>query len=265
MSIGSGTMQPMAQIQSGVEAAEKTQNHAVLYQAAFSILFTAFMVWAVYFLINPGTLPIRQVRVEGAFSHLSGDKLHVLVSNAVRGNFFHLDVTAVRNALLAEPWVKDVTVQRVWPDSIRVFVTEQVAVARWNENGLLNRSGQYFAPDKNTFPDNLPLLEGPEGTQTMILEKYFFLEKLLQPHDLPVVVLRLDERRAWLIEFHNRLQVELGREDFEERAARFEKFVVADLGPRIADAIKIDMRYPNGYAVRWKPDVAEAPTSTGAL
>jgi cell division protein FtsQ len=257
-------MQMMAQTQHDEEM-EPGVNHLAFYQAVFSILFTAFVAWSVYFLLDPGTLPIKQVRIEGEFSNLSAGKLHDLVSHSIHGNFFHLDVAAVRNALLVDPWVRDVTVQRIWPDTISVYVTEQVAVARWNETGLLNRAGQYFAPAKNTFPVNLPLLEGPEGTEAIVLEKYFFLGQLLQPRGMSLDVLRLDERRAWWFRLHSGLQVELGRENFEERATRFAKIVTDALGSRIPDAGKIDMRYPNGYAVLWKQGDTEIQTGVGAL
>lgn len=260
-------MQILAQIQTDMETerTEPADNHIAWYQVIFSVLVTAFLVWAVYFLLDPGTLPIKQIKIEGEFSHLSGDKLRALMRDTVHGNFFNLDVAAVRNALLADPWVRDVSVQRVWPDSIRVYATEQFAVARWNDTGLLNNSGGYFAPEKNTYPDNLPLLEGPKGTQAMMLEKYFYLEKLLQPHGLSLIVLRLNERRAWLFELSGGLDVELGRENFEERVSRFEKQAVNSLGSRIRDAGKIDMRYPNGYAVLWKQGDAATQTDTGAL
>lgn len=258
-------MQTMGQTQHNGEEMERTGIHSALYQAAFPILFTAFIVWSVYFLLDPGTLPIRQVRIEGEFSSLSAGKLHELVSNSIHGNFFHLDVATVRNALLADPWVHDVTVQRVWPDSIRVYVTEQVAVARWKDAGLLNKAGHYFAPARNTFPENLPLLDGPEGMQAMVLAKYYFLEQLLQTRNMSLELLRLDERRAWMFRLHGGLQIVLGRENFEERAARFVKIVADGLGPRLTGAGKIDMRYPNGYAVLWKQGEAEIQTGVGAL
>jgi cell division protein FtsQ len=78
-------------------------------------------------------------------------------------------------------------------------------------------------------------------------------------------VLRLDERRAWLFRLRGGLQVELGRENFEERATRFVKVVADGLGSRITGAGNIDMRYPNGYAVLWKQGETEIQTGVGAL
>lgn len=258
-------MHTRTQTQQDGEQMGSADNHVALYQAAFSILFTAFIVWCIYFLLDPGTLPIRQVHIEGEFSNLSTEKLHDLVSNSIHGNFFHLDVAAVRNTLLADPWVHEVTVQRIWPDSISVSVTEQIAMARWRNTGLLNKAGQYFAPAPKTFPENLPLLEGPEGMQTMVLDKYLFLEKLLRTRGMSLGLLQLDERRAWMFRLRGGLQVELGRENFEERAARFVNIVTEGLGHRMSGAGYIDMRYPNGYAVLWKQGQTEIQTGIGAL
>lgn len=255
------------QIHTGAVAEESdtTSNPVALYRVMIAILFTAFLVWLVYMLLDPATLPVKQVKIEGEFRHLSEEKLHELVHDKARGNFFNLDVSAVRNALLADPWVRDVSVQRVWPDTIRVFVTEQFAVARWGDKGLLNDRGRFFAPAANTYPDNLPLLAGPDGTQILMLEKYIFLEKVLGPHDLHVGILRLNERRAWLFELDDGLKVELGRENFEERASRFVQLVINGLATRISEAEKIDMRYPNGYAVLWKAGGVETTSGNGAL
>lgn len=236
-----------------------------MYQLLGVVLFTAVMAWGVQTLLDPGTLPIRQVRIEGEFNHLSGDRLQMLVSDTARGNFFNLDVTAVRNALLAEPWVQGIAVQRVWPDTILVLVTEQTAVARWNETGLLNKTGQYFAPERGSVPEGLPLLQGPEGTQALLLEKYFALEKMLQPLGLHPEQLTLNERRAWQLVVQEGITVEIGRENFNERSARFAQLVAHGLGVQLGEIEKIDMRYPNGYAVLWKEGVATTSSATGAL
>lgn len=236
-----------------------------MYQVLGVILFAAMMAWAVQTLLDPGTLPIRQVRIEGEFKHLSGERLQMLVSDTARGNFFNLDVTAVRNALLAEPWVRNIAVQRVWPDTILVLVTEQTAVARWNETGLLNKAGQYFAPEPGSVPEGLPLLQGPEGTQALLLEKYFALEKMLRPLGLQPQELILNERRAWLLVVQDGVSVELGRENFDERSARFAQLVAHGLGAQLGQIKSIDMRYPNGYAVLWKEGVATTSSATGAL
>jgi len=170
------------------------------------------------------------------------------------GGFFNIDVTAIRNTLVALPWVKEVSVHRIWPDGLRLVVNEQTAVVRWNETGLLNDQGHYFAPEKKSFPHGLPVLEGPEDSQELLLERFKLLKQF---YGLSIVRLRLNERRAWQFELDSGLSVVLGRKDFENRIDRFVYIVMNNLGEKLSQVKEIDMRYTNGFAVRWKQSAIE--------
>ena len=239
--------------------------HRKTVELLVTLVFSGLLVWFGSYLIDPGTLPIRQVRIEGKFRNLSTSTLQELVQDRVTGGFFNINVSAVRNTLLTEPWVKDVSVHRVWPDSLRVYVTEQQAIALWNESALLNKSGVLFTPDKKSFPENLPVLYGPEGTQTLVMNRYFFLKSKLDTVGSNISVLKMDERRAWMFEIDSGIKVILGRNDFDERVTRFVDLISISLGDKINSVELIDMRYPNGFAVRWRQDSNDLHTDTGAL
>jgi len=219
-----------------------------------AVLVVTVIVTSFLWMMKPATLPIRQVHIEGEFLRLDTNRLQELVTDKVRGGFFSIDVAAIRKVLVALPWVNDVSVHRVWPDGLRVIVNEQSAVVRWNGTGLLNRQGQYFSPEKDTFPQDLPLLEGPEESQELLLERFKLLK---QTYGLPVVWLQLNKRRAWRFELENGLSVVLGRRDFENRIERFVNVVINNLGEKLSQAREIDMRYTNGFAVRWKQRATE--------
>ena len=214
-----------------------------------AVLVVTVIVTSFVWMMKPATLPIRQVHIEGEFLRLDTLRLQELVTDKVRGGFFNIDVAAIRNALIALPWVNDVSVHRAWPDGLRVIVNEQIAVVRWNGTGLLNDQGNYFSPEKDTFPRGLPLLEGPEESQELLLERFQLLKNI---YDLSVVRLQMNERRAWKFELKNGLSVVLGRSDFENRIERFVNVVINNLGEKSSQAREIDMRYTNGFAVRWK-------------
>jgi len=234
------------------------------YELLVALLVTAMLVWFGYYLLDPTTLPIRQVRVEGEFRQLSTAGLQNLVRNRVRGGFFNINVKAVRTAVLREPWVKSVSVHRVWPDGLQVFVNEQIAAARWRNSSLLNRNGELFTPDKNTFPEGLPVLSGPEGTHSLLMDRYLFLEKRMIKVGLSVHQLSMDDRRAWSMELGNGLKVVFGRKDFEQRVTRFVDVIPERLGEKLDKAVLIDMRYTNGFAVRWKEELPDNSLAAGA-
>lgn len=257
---------PMADdLYSGAQTDETTSVPARVAEYLSAVLISGALVWAGYVLLDPGTLPIRQVRIEGEFRNLSTGSLQELVGNEVTGGFFNINVAAVRSALLKEPWVRDVSVHRVWPDSLQVFVTEQVAAARWKDSGLLNRAGTLFVPDKSTFPPDLPVFRGPEGAQEMMMTEYFELDEKLQPLSMRITLLQLDERRAWSFETDHGLRVVLGRNSFEERIEKFIDLMPVSPGIKLDELEMVDMRYPNGFAVRWKQADPEVLEETGAF
>jgi cell division protein FtsQ len=219
-----------------------------------AVLVVTVIVTSFVWMMKPATLPIRQVHIEGEFLRLDTLRLQELVTDKVRGGFFNIDVAAIRNALIALPWVNDVSVHRVWPDGLRVIVNEQTAVVRWNGTGLLNDQGHYFSPGKDTFPNGLPLLEGPEESQELLLKRFQLLKNT---YGLSVVRLQMNERRAWEFELKNGLSVVVGRRDFENRTERFVNVVINNLGEKSSQAGEIDMRYTNGFAVRWKQPATE--------
>lgn len=232
---------------------DRSHSHGSrLFGVLFVLTFISLLIWGGMFLSHPDTLPIKQVRIEGDFTRLSPVDLQLLVTDKVRGGFFNLDVDAVRLALLEEPWVSEVTVKRIWPDALRVIVIEQIPVIRWKESGLLNASGKYFAPDIITIPAGLPLLSGPAGTEVNLLNRFNAVQERVQLIGFKIVSLTLNERRAWSFQLNNGIKVVLGRRDFEERLNRFLTLIPTTISGRIGQTESVDMRYTNGFSIRWK-------------
>ena len=238
----------------GLDIHDHSAHANSLLGGLMAVLVTTVIVAGSLWMMKPATLPIKQVHIEGEFLRLDTNRMQELVSDKVRGGFFNINVAAIRNTLIALPWVKEVSVHRIWPDGLRVVVNEQTAVVKWNETGLLNDQGHYFAPEKDSFPNGLPVLEGPEDSQELLLKR---LKLLKQFYGLSVVRLRLNERRAWQFQLDSGLSVVLGRKDFESRIDRFVHVVIKNMGEKLSQAREIDMRYTNGFAVRWKQRAIE--------
>lgn len=212
----------------------------------------ASIIWGGMYLSNPDTFPIKQVRIEGDFTHLSPIDLQLLVTDKVRGGFFNLNVDAVRLALLNDPWVNEVTVKRIWPDALRVIVLEQVPVVRWGDSGLLNNEGKYFSPVKASIPIDLPKLTGPADTEIMMLERFKVMQERVHAIGFNIASVTLDERRAWSFKLDNGIKVILGRSNFEEHFNRFLNLIPTTISGRLDQTDSIDMRYTNGFSIKWK-------------
>ncbi len=233
---------------------EHRHNHRKIQIIGSLLAMTlmVLMVWGGLHLSHPDTMPIKQVRVEGEFTRLLPVDLQQIVTNKVRGGFFNLNVDAVRDSLLSEPWVSKVKVQRIWPDSLRVIVTEQIPVVRWNDKGLLNESGEYFEPEIDTIPQNLPLLIGPAGSEAMLLKRFEEMQQRVNQINFLIVQLTLDQRRAWSFQLANGIKVILGRKEVSARFQRFLDLIPTTVAGRISHTNTIDLRYTNGFSVKWK-------------
>lgn len=204
--------------------------------------------------------PLRAIRFDGDLGHVREQDLQGVVSAELDGGLLLVDVARLRQAVEALPWVASASVRRVWPDALRITVTEQVPVAQWNEAGLLNGEAEVFRPESR--PDGLPALAGPTGSEREVLTAWRWLTTRLAGIGERVTAVRLDARRAWTVELAGGTTLVLGRAHTESRIERlidtWTRLDMAGRTPRV-----IDLRYPNGYAVRWQAQEPETDRSEG--
>ena len=198
-----------------------------------------------------GFLPIKRVEIAGNFVHLSPAELEQQAAEIIRGGFITVNVAGIKRELLREEWISKVAVRRVWPDSLMIFITEHEPVALWGSNALISNEAGIFSPAQDSFPPGLPFLSGPQGSEEAVLKKYELLKTELSRRDMEIDMLVLTERRAWQFKLAGGPVVLLGRKDVEDRFKRFFSFAIPYLVDRLMQAKSIDMRYTNGFAVKW--------------
>ncbi len=222
------------------------------------LLVVALAAVAGNHLTAPGNLPLRDITVEGDLQRADRAEVWRRLRPLAGENFVSLRLRDVKLALLSDPWVERVNVQRVWPDRLVVTVKERVPVARWGGDSLLDASGVRFAADR--FPrSDLPLLEGPPGSERRLLATYRGVDRRLRRLGLEVDSLIQDSRRAWRIVLRDGFELNFGRQAFQERLDRFINTYPGLLAPR-ADAVAlVDLRYSNGFAVRWRQADVDQP------
>jgi cell division protein FtsQ len=201
--------------------------------------------------------PIRYVRIEGVFQYISKEELKQTVKPLVTTGIFSADMRAIQQAMMKLPWIANVRVKRVWPDAIDIKVYEKMAAARWGENGLLSMRGEIFRPSNTEQFENLPKLYGPEAQAAKLLEIMRGLRTTLADHSFELAEFIVNERRAWKIVLTNGMEIQLGGKEQLRTFQRFLKTLSLLNQGQIESIAKVDLRYPNGYAVTWKPGVPE--------
>lgn len=205
--------------------------------------------------------PLAAVRFDGDLDRVRAADLRAAVAPHLDAGLLGVDVTAVRGAVEALPWVAGAAVRRVWPDAVRITVTEQVAVALWGGGALMNAAGEVFRPER--LPTGLPRLAGPPGSADRVLARFRELHPRLAAVGLEARGLTLDERRSWTVHLAGDVPLRIGREDVAARVARFLAAwprIAAEPGRRLAAA---DLRYPNGFALQWQETVSAKGESRG--
>jgi cell division protein FtsQ len=213
----------------------------------------------------PLNQPIETVAVQGRFQRVApGDVERVVKAQLHGAGLLSVDLGAVRRAIHTLPWVDAVSVQRAWPRGLTVLVVEQTAAARWGERGLLNMRGELFDADARHVPSELAQLQGPEGKESLVAQRYLTAAARLMQAGLRVTAMRLDARGAWEFDLANGVTVRLGRRQVDERFEKFMNTALKLVTQRGEDIAYVDMRYTNGFAIGWRGNGAPGTGREGA-
>lgn len=229
-------------------------NPRLLNAAAGFLTALALVVFAValaQLLLRSPLFPVREIRVTGTLAHTTRAQIEAATQGRVAGNFFAVELAEVRAGLESLPWVRRAVVRRVWPDRLEAALEEHVALARWADNGLVNRHGERFAGASGAA---LPLFSGPAGSEAELTERYRRFRGILEPLGAAPVRVIVSARRAWLLQLDDGLTIVLGRDaagdPVEARLARLVAAYPETLGRMTRKAAHVDLRYPNGFALR---------------
>lgn len=233
--------------------------HTGTWKTLIGVVAIAMLAGGVVWWARSIDWPIDVVRIDGPVRHTDRERLKSIVARHAASGFAAMDLSALRGELVELPWVRDASLRRIWPDTLRVEVREHEPVAVWNEDALVSDAGTVFRPSE-FGADDLAHLAGPQGQGSAMLERLRAFEQRLAPLDLAIARLEQDARRAWRLTLGNGIVLRLGRDRVEERLTRFRAVWSGVLKPRAERIAAVDLRYTNGFAVAWRDgEKPEAP------
>jgi cell division protein FtsQ len=227
-------------------------NPRILNVTAGALVGIAGLIFAIVgiaLLLRSPLFPVTELEVKNALAKTTKQEIEAAARGRVGGNFFAVDPAGVRAALEQLPWVRRVSVRRTWPDRLEVTLEEHVALARWGDDALVNTYGERFS---GRTEQALPMFLGPAGTELEVARRYARFARLVAPLGAELERVVLTPRYAWQLRLASGLHIMLGR-DADAGESRLQRFVdayPATLGKIARRHEHVDLRYPNGFALR---------------
>ncbi|MEO7431551.1 MAG: cell division protein FtsQ/DivIB [Dokdonella sp.] len=207
--------------------------------------------------------PVTKLSVRAEFDHVNAEQIRAAAQPLLGEGFFAIKLDNVRDSVARLPWVEYTEARKRWPDTIDLVVYEQQPYARWGEDRLVNRHGKIFTVAGTDGLQGLPKLAGPDDRLGDVLVFYADCLRELTGSGLVIDALTLSPRGGWRLDLASGAVIELGHEGSKRRLKRF-----LDVWPRLAGShagslAYVDLRYENGFAMRWAESLPVAPPPVG--
>ena len=228
----------------------------VLFVGCALLMLAAGAWWVMRY---PG-FAIARIVVHGDLVHNNTVTLRANVGPRLTGNFFTVDLRAAREAFEQVPWVRKAQVRREYPGILHVQLEEHDAVAYWGPDtgsALVNSQGEVFEANVGDVEqEDLPRLQGPEGSSPEVLKTYGLLAPVFKTLGLELEELELSSRGGWRARLANNAVVQLGGGSDAELVQRTKRFartlaqVAGQYQRRVESLESADLRHVGGYALK---------------
>lgn len=188
---------------------------------------------------------LRTVQLSYAPQQVDLNQMEQVVRQTVSGSFFTVDLERTRRSFEQLAWVRKVSVRRLFPWGLEVTLEEHVPLARWNNTALVNTYGEVFAGQSKL---SLPDFNGEPDSSIQVAEMYAAMSRQLAALQRRIAQINLSPRYAWQLRLDNGMLLELGREQMQQRLARFVAVYPYSLATMARKLNHVDLRYRNGFA-----------------
>jgi cell division protein FtsQ len=175
-----------------------------------------------------------------------------------RASLLFLDADAARARLMANPWIADAAVLKLYPDRLQITITERLAFALWQKDGrvsVIAADGTVLQPFVEDRYLGLPLVVGagaaPQAKDFLsIVDRYPDIRSVLRASILVA-------QRRWNLRLTNGIDVRLPETNVE---GALDRLVALDREKKLLsrDITMVDLRLPDRVSVRLSDAAAQA-------
>ncbi len=226
------------------------------------------------YLFKKDSFPVKQIVMVNKLHEQDIQKLQDLVTEVIDGGFFSLDIEKLRQTIETLAWIDTVSIRKKWPHTLQLDIQEKQVAGRWivsdasrrtikkikqeswNKQSLISNKGVVFktplTKKQHKKYNSLAIYSSPHEMSLKGLQKCQNISQILKTVNLTIRSCFQDLRRSWYLKLNNGFEVFLGRLKILQRSKIFVMAYQQILNKYEENIEKIDLRYTNGFAIKWK-------------
>lgn len=221
-----------------------------IWSALISLAALGLLVWFLIEQERASDRPIQTVTLTSELQQLSLLEVDQVLQSYVGSSFWRVKLSKIQSDLTRLDWVSHAVVKRSWPDQLIITIEEQVPVARWGDDGLVNNKGEIFFPRSVSGFENFVRLEGRLESARHVLAKLAEFQKVLGGLDWSIAQLTEAVDGGWKIDVLDGPSLLIAKEEDEVRLIRFVRSY-QQLKEELRNSAQVyDLRYSNGFSVK---------------
>lgn len=208
---------------------------------------------------------VQVVSLGAPIANLTKSDIRQAIEQAGKGTALTTPLHDLRAVLKEHIWVREVSMRRVWPNRLLVWVEEHEPIAIWADGQLINSYGELFSAEadlglvQQRLGCQMPRLVGPVGSQQRVMERAIAIQDELDAYKRVLTRLELTEQLSWKAVLDSVLLVELGRDQLPSSPVdrlqgllmRLESLEASlERKSGLQKVALADLRYANGFAFR---------------
>ena len=175
-----------------------------------------------------------------------------------RASLLFLDAGLARTRLLANPWIANAAVSKLYPDRLQITITERLAFALWQKDGrvsVIAADGTVLEPFVAERYLGLPLVVG-RGAERQAKDFLAIVDRYPDIRSVLRASILVAERR-WNLRLENGIDVRLPETSVEDA---LDRLVALDRDKKLLsrDITIVDLRLPDRVSVRLSDTAAQA-------
>ncbi len=175
-----------------------------------------------------------------------------------RASLLFLDADAARARLMANPWIADAAVLKLYPNRLQITITERQAFALWQKDGHLSviaADGTVLEPFVEDRYVGLPLVVG-KGAERQAKEFLAVIDRYPDIRSVLRASILVADRR-WNLRLKNGIDVRLPETNVDQA---LERLVTLDRDKKLLsrDINMVDLRLPDRVTVQLSEAAAQA-------